>query len=162
MEEWKDIKGYEGCYQISNYGRIKSMQRKVASRGGCLKSLPEKIITPLYTSNGYLNVVASKSQKRKTLIIHHLVAEYFIGDRPDGLVIDHIDGNKTNNHVSNLRYITTKENLRKRKDIKLDQEKVKEITSLLGQMSQSKIAEKFGITQSMISKIKLGRLWKDV
>jgi len=163
MEQWKDIKGYEGIYQISNYGRIKSLARKVGSRNGALKPLPEKIVKPLYTKAGYLNLVASKKQVRETLVVHHLVAKYFIGERPEGLVIDHIDGNITNNHVSNLKYVTNKENLRKRHDIKLDEKKVREIWGLIGEgKPQGLIAQMYGITQPMVSGIKTGRAWTDV
>lgn len=161
MEIWKDIKGYEGCYQISNYGRVKSMRRKVASRIG-FRELPEKIITPLFTRQGYLNVVGSKKQVRSTLIVHRLVAEYFLGDCPEGHVVDHIDRDKTNNRADNLRYVTPSGNQRNRKDNRLNEESVKEIKALLGKESQSKIAAKYNVSQTLISHIKRGKLWKDV
>ena len=159
MENWKDIERYEGIYQISDHGRVKSLKRKVRSKGDGLRELPEKIVQPLYTKAGYLNLIASKNQKRETLVIHHLVAKHFIGERPKGLVIDHIDGNITNNHVSNLRYVTTKQNLRKRRDVKLNEEIAEEIRSLNGVISQSVIANKYKISQSMVSKICSSKAW---
>lgn len=160
METWIDVKGYEGCYQVSNYGRVKSMRRKVASRNG-VRELPEKIIVPLFTKQGYLNVIASKKQVRQTLVVHQLVAECFIGPRPDGYVIDHIDRDKTNNKAENLRYVTASGNQRNRKDNKLTEEDAKNIRVLLSQESQSKIASRYKVSQSLISKIKLGMLWKN-
>ena len=159
MEVWKNIVGYEGVYQVSNIGNIKSLKRYVKSRGGSLRQLPEKIVKPLLSGSGYLNVIASKNQKRQTLIVHHIVAEYFIGPRPNGLVIDHIDGNKHNNHADNLRYVSTKINLRKRHDAKLTEEKVTEILALCKNLSQSKIAKMYGISQSMVSKINTRHRW---
>jgi predicted XRE-type DNA-binding protein len=159
MEIWKDVSGYEGIYQISSYGRIKSMARKVRARNGAMKPLIEKIMTPLFTSQGYLNIVASRNQVRGTLVIHHLVASHFIGDRPHGLVIDHIDGNITNNRVDNLRYVTTKANLRKRKDVKLNYDCVEKIRNMIGNFSQKEIAGRFNVSQSLISKIATGKLW---
>jgi hypothetical protein len=160
VETWKDVKGYESIYQISDLGRIKSLKRKVSCKNGSFRELPEKIIIPLLTSRGYLNIVASRKQVRETLIIHQLVAEHFIGIRPEGLVIDHIDRDKTNNRLSNLRYVTRSENQQNRSISKLTKMDVCEILGLLGKESQSKIAEKFGVSQSMISQINLGRRWK--
>lgn len=161
MEQWKDVVGYEGCYQVSSHGRIKSMQRKVACKNGSFREIPEKIVTPLFTKQGYLNIVASRKQKRETLVVHQLVAHYFIGDRPLGLVIDHIDGDKTNNKATNLRYVSCKQNSRKRKDVKLDENRVQQILSLVGKEPQQQIAKRFGISQSMVSKIKCKKLWSN-
>lgn len=160
MEQWKDIVGYEGCYQISNHGRVKSMRRLVASRNG-FRELPEKIVKPLFTKGGYLNVVGSKKQVRDTFVIHHLVAHYFIGERPPGCVIDHIDRDKTNNKVDNLRYVSASQNQRNRKDNKLTEEDVKNIRDLAGKESQSKLAARYGISQPMVSKVQSRKLWKD-
>lgn len=159
-EIWKDVEGLEGYYQVSNHGRIKSLSRKVRSRHGH-RTIKETIVTPLFTKQGYLNVITSKNGVRGTLIVHQSVAKHFIGERPTGLVIDHIDGNQVNNRADNLRYVTTAENLRKRRDVKLDAEKVKSIRELLPNMSQSKIAKMFGVSQTMISHINLGTAWKD-
>ena len=162
MEQWKDVVGYEGVYQISSYGRIKSVARKVGCKNGSFRWLPEKIITPLFAKGGYLNIVGSRKQVRSTLIIHQLVAEHFIGPRPQGCVIDHIDRNRTNNQVDNLRYVTPSENQRNRKDNKLTAQKVEQILKELKELSQSKVAEKYGVCQALISKIKNGKVWKSV
>jgi hypothetical protein len=105
MEEiWKDIKGHEGLYQISNFGRVKSF---MSSNVIILKNTPD--------SNGYLRVrLSSKYSYRKTHKIHVLVATHFLGHEPDGttrIVVDHIDEDKHNNHVSNLQLISNRENV---------------------------------------------------
>lgn len=159
MEIWKDIDGYEGYYQISNFGNIKSLKRKVNTRGNGFRQLNEKVIRPLMTSSGYLNVIASREQKRQTFIIHHLVAQYFLGNKPEKCVIDHIDGNKLNNHVSNLKYVSPAENSRKRYDAKLTLEKAIEIRRLCKTQSQNEIAKIYGITQTMVSRIYRNKAW---
>lgn len=158
MEVWKDVSGWEGVYQVSSHGRMKSMARYVNSRNGGKRPLPEKIITPILTGWGYENVIASERQKRSTLVVHQVVAEHFIGKRPDGLVIDHIDGNKRNNRVENLRYCTHKDNLRKRHDRKLTVQLAEEIRAIKGK-SQLEIAKLFGVSQAMIWKVISGRAW---
>lgn len=96
-EIWKDITDYEGLYQISNTGYVR--------RNG-------KILKPNSNRGGYLYVALSKNSVQKTKYIHQLVAEHFIG-KVEGKEVDHIDSNKSNNHVSNLQYLTRFENASK-------------------------------------------------
>ena len=98
-EIWKDIVGYEGLYQISNLGRVKS-----------LKFGKEKIMNSLKDSNGYLSICLSKGGIQKRYRIHRVVYESFFGSIPVGLVINHIDENITNNRLTNLEAITPIEN----------------------------------------------------
>ncbi len=102
MEEWKSC--FEN-YEISNFGNCR---RKL--NGGGFKEVNGSI-----QNRGYRYFQINRDGKRTNLLFHHLVAEQFIGERPNGLVIDHIDQNKLNNNVSNLRYITQTENMRNTK-----------------------------------------------
>lgn len=110
-EKWLPVKEYEGEYEISNFGRVKSLTRVVSNGRGGVLHVEGRILNFSPNSNGYL--YARFRTERKKKYIHHLVAEHFIGERPAGAHIDHIDGNRTNNDVANLRYCTPKENISK-------------------------------------------------
>lgn len=107
-EQWKDITGYEGIYQISNFGRVKSLARYTVQK----HYLEEKILSQYENKkvDGYLVVDLYKDGKRKKFYVHRLVAQEFIGNIPEGYEIDHKDINKKNNNVNNLKIVTHKEN----------------------------------------------------
>ena len=105
-EEWRDIKGYEGLYQVSNMGRVKSLKRTVwcGLNGGCYRAIPEKIRKGVDNGQGYLQVQLSKDGKVKQCRINRLVAQAFLPN-PDNLpIINHKDENKYNNHMDNLEW----------------------------------------------------------
>lgn len=97
MEIWKTIPHYEN-YAVSNYGQIKSLRFN-------------KILKPASSNNGYLYVNLVSNKLTKSTAVHKLVIENFISPKPDeNFVVDHIDGNKTNNLVENLQWVSIKEN----------------------------------------------------
>ena len=112
-EEWKDIEGYEGLYQVSNKGRVKVLPHLV-HRGFCTCTCPEKILTPRNNSRGALTVRLSNGSKKtsKEKTIHRLVATAFLENPFDKEEVDHIDGNRQNNNVENLRWVSRIENVR--------------------------------------------------
>ena len=102
METWKDIKGFEGIYQISNMGRVKSF-----------KADPNGRILSIKNSKGdYLNIVLCHGNKRRSVKVHRLVAEAFIPNPDNKPEVNHKDGNKQNNRVGNLEWVTRAENHR--------------------------------------------------
>ena len=107
QENFRDIKGYEGSYQVSNLGRVKSLKRKNA-RGNIIC---ERILKPIINQCGYY-IVSLCNVKRKNYQIHQIEAIAFLNHVPCGykLVVDHIDNNKLNNYLPNLRIITNREN----------------------------------------------------
>lgn len=112
VEAWRDIPNYEGLYQVSDLGRVKSLERTVRCADGT-RVLKERVLIGSVNGRGYLTVGFSKDSKTKTKAIHKLVAIAFHGHIPDGmeLAVDHKDGNKLNNHKDNLRIVTQKVNV---------------------------------------------------
>ena len=112
MEKFKSIKGYEGLYQISNYGSVKSLPKLIKRNLGNNYISKEKIMTPQKSLKGYLSIQLSKNGLNKRFYIHRLVANAFIGEI-EGLTIDHFNNNKSDNKVSNLSIMTQNENYKK-------------------------------------------------
>lgn len=110
-EKWSPIKEYEGYYAVSNFGNVKSVERKVKNRNG-YRIVKERILKPSISNKGYYLVTLSKNGKLHTFAIHKMVMEHFNRCAFDYEVINHIDHNKLNNNISNLEYITQKENVK--------------------------------------------------
>lgn len=111
MEEWRDIEGYEGLYQVSNEGRVKSLERYVEWRG-TIKHQSERILKPLENNRGgYLVVCLCKNSKVKTYTVHRLVASAFIENYEELPCVNHKDEDKTNNNVDNLEWCTYEYNI---------------------------------------------------
>lgn len=107
---WKDIPGYEGFYQVSDCGQVKSCERFI--KGPRVdQRLKERILKPGLDTSGYHHVALCKDGKRKAYKVHRLVALAFL-DGDNTLTVNHIDECKTNNHVSNLEYLTQADNNR--------------------------------------------------
>lgn len=114
QEVWKDVVGYEGYYQVSNLGRVKSLDREISyidPRWGAhvTKKISEKILRPRGYKR-YLCISLSKNNIFHGREIHRLVLETFVGPCPEGMVCCHRDGNRHNNNLDNLRWDTAKGN----------------------------------------------------
>jgi hypothetical protein len=174
MIMWKSINGYEGYYEASDTGLIRSVSR-LDCRG---QNKPGKILTPgvQYGRNGLpsrLHVTLSKDRKVALVKVHHVIAETFIGPRLSGIIVCHRDGNPTNNSVSNLYYGTYVENMQdairhgttargdKNKKSKLDLASVEEIikSTDTSRGSGVRLARKFNVSTATISSIRKGRNW---
>lgn len=116
MEEiWKDITGYEGLYQVSNLGRIKSLDKLMLVYGFHKTPIQAirkgKILSPRKNSDGYEKVSLTKDNVSKQYFVHRLVAICFIDNVNGYEEVNHIDGNKTNNNITNLEWCTHLENM---------------------------------------------------
>lgn len=109
MEIWKDIHGYEGLYQVSNFGRVKRLKREKLWRGTKVK-IDEKIMSISKDRSGYFTIQLYNNNIDKRHRVHRLVASAFIG--VSELQVNHIDGIKTNNNINNLEYVTASENIK--------------------------------------------------
>jgi hypothetical protein len=109
-EEWRDIPHYEGLYQVSNLGQIRSIDRVVRRGIGTTKMLKGIILNPLFQRNGYMFVILSKNGKTKRMAIHRAVALAFIPNPDNKSEVNHINEDKRDNRVSNLEWITIHDN----------------------------------------------------
>ena len=110
METWKNIKGYEGLYQVSDQGRVKSLERIIIKKDGRKFTVKERVLKPGVTKDGYLIVALHAGDKQKTLTVHRLVCQAFHKNPENKPCVNHIDENKTNNAANNLEWCTVKEN----------------------------------------------------
>jgi hypothetical protein len=114
MEEiWKPIKGYEGIYEVSNFGRVKSVARlttRPCKYGVREYRIPEKVLRQRMGTSGYLCVNLHHECKQVTEMVHRLVALHFCKGYREGLTVNHIDEVKTNNRADNLEWVTQKAN----------------------------------------------------
>ena len=150
MEIWKDIEGYEGLYQVSNLGRIKSLRYN-----------KEKILKPGITKRGYCIVILVKNNVKTTYTVHRLVYKAFKGELIEGLVIDHISGIKTQNNIKNLQQITNRENTvkgnRKPSGFAKPSKVTKELCDFMKRNEGTEIA-RTEVTKSLIEYIKENKL----
>lgn len=108
-EIWKDIPHYEGLYQVSNYGRVKSLERFQQNHSK-LQRVPERIKAQVLKPNGYQAVNLYKNGRGKMEYVHRLVAMAFLDNPERKPQVDHIDGDRANNILENLRWVNQSEN----------------------------------------------------
>lgn len=113
METWRPVVGHEGFYEVSNLGRIRSLERLVRCMGGHLRTQRESVLRPRIDCYGYARVDLRDDGKRRTVGVHRIVAEAFLGAPPfAGAVVNHLDFDQTNNAAANLEWTTPAGNTR--------------------------------------------------
>ena len=169
-EEWRDIRSYEGLYQVSNLGNVKSFNNRIKNKN------PMILKQTIDRKNGYLTVSLSKNGKKKIHRVHKLVASIFIDNPNNYPVINHKDGNKLNNCVDNLEWCTCQENIDHavKMNLRADQrgennpyhkiteQQAKEIIDLLlsKKYTQLEISRMYGLSDDYAGNIKRKKLWK--
>jgi len=165
-ERWLPVVRFEGIYEISDWGRTKRIGKATGATVG-------RILRPFPDKDGYYYVVLTVPGERYTARIHRLVAESFLGLRPDGLQVNHKDGVKTNNCLENLEYVTQSENQlhafrlglqckpfgENNAAAKLTEDDVHEIRRLRGRKTGVAIAALFNVSPATISLILTGQRW---
>lgn len=115
-EIWRDIPGYEGLYQVSDHGRVRSLARKVPRKGRPL-TVPGRYLTPSMDKARRCSVGLWRQNKGEARRVHRLVMMAFAPNPDPALVVNHIDGDPSNNHISNLEWVTQKENAMHARDV---------------------------------------------
>lgn len=165
MESWLPVVGYEGLYQVSNRGRVRSLHPRHAR--------PKMMRTRL-GEDGYRRLSLCRDGTKRTALLHCVVAEAFLGPRPDGLEVGHKDGVGANCAAANLAYVTSSENKHQtfrhgRKPIGsahhgaiLDEERVLRIKIALLENRPARVARDFRINISTLYSIIRGKTWRHV
>jgi len=163
-ERWVPVIGYEGWYGVSDWGRVRRMKAEQGATVG-------KILVPM-TCRGYKQVSLYKYGVAGRFRVHQLVMDAFVGPLQSGMQVNHIDGDKANNRLDNLEYVTPSENQRHAFRIglqsnqgenhscsKLTEKIVHEIRSLDGKETRKSMAERFGVHKSTIKAVINRRSW---
>ncbi len=178
-EVFADIPGYEGYYQVSNYGNVRSLDRVIKEKTGKTQTIKGRVLKQRINPGGYYYVGLGKNGSKATFAIHQLVAQAFIPNPKNKKTVNHMDGNKLNNSVANLEWSTYSENLEhaykaglkqavkssevasKNYKRKLTEQQVREIKLLIAAKSLTlkQIANQYNVGRSTIGSIKSGRSW---
>lgn len=178
-EIWKDIEGYEGRYQVSNYGNVKSLYQEYYGGHGKKQLIirPEKLMALNKNNHGYIQVTLCKDGKYKSKKVHRLVLEAFTINPEYKPQVNHINGNKIDNHLDNLEWCTSKENIvhgietlhnkracgEKQHLAKLNDELVIELRNKMKNgISPYKLAPEYGLDVRTIYRIKNNETWRHV
>lgn len=175
MEEiWKPIVGWEGLYEASTHGRIRSLDRVVHHPLGP-KRRKGALMKQSTTATGYRFLTIRKDGRGQTLFVHRLVLEAFVGPCPQGMECRHMDGNSSNNRLENLSWGTARENAADRDthgttargerhgQSKLTEGDIHRIRSALNEgQSMRSLAREFGVSLPAIRRIAHGKTWRQV
>lgn len=167
-EQWKSIQGFEGVYEVSNEGRV----RRLAGAFGTSKT---RVLKPKKHTGGYVCYGISLQGEVSYFTAHRLVAQAFLGERPEAMTVNHIDGNKLNNRIENLEYITQGENnlhavreLGQRIGSKHYAAVLNEVAvinikqNLLSKYTDTEIGKMYEVSRSVIKQIRRGKNWKHI
>lgn len=177
IEEWKDIKGYEGHYQISNKGGVKSLRREVPHAKYGSRVVDSQELSPSFTTKKYLQVRFCVDKVKTTEKLHRLVAQAFIPNLENKPCVNHKDGVKTNNLVGNLEWCTWSENTQHATELGLmpDNRGSRSYRSILTEEdipiirerlsngdTSSSIGQDYGVSSAAIFDIKRKKSWKHI
>jgi hypothetical protein len=171
-EEWRSVVGWEGLYEVSDLGRVRSLDRIVSYRDGRVRKYSGKVLCPGTLKHGYLLVVLSDAGRKESRTVHSIVAEAFLGTRPPGKQIRHGPDGPSVNTVKNLCYGTVSENQMDRHrdgtanigtrngQSKLTPDDI--VTIRQSDENQRDAAARLKVSQSLISRIRSGEVWKHI
>lgn len=178
VEAWKPVVGWEGFYEVSDHGRVRSLDRTIyrERNGRCDPVIYKGRMIKPHLMKLHLHLTLCSLGVQYTFLVHILVLEAFVGQRPDGLICCHYDGDGTNNHIGNLRWDTYKANSadsirhgtyscgEKHGQAKLTEQQVKKIRYEYStkKIKQVRLATKYGVSPSYIWHIVNRLTWKHI
>ena len=170
-EEWRPVVDYEGLYEVSDLGNVRSVRRTT-------NTWPGRVLKPRLDHYGYLKVHLSRGDRETRLTIHRLVLAAFVGPFASGQEGNHINGVKTDNRLGNLEKVSGSQNTNhawqsglcnshrprgsQNPHVKLTEDAVRQIRALGDQLDQAELGRRFGVHFSTISDILRGKTWKHV
>lgn len=162
--DWRPVVGYEQSHEVSQDGQIRSLGRVLVDSLGRSRTIPGKLIKPTKKTNGYMHITLNAGGRQKTLHVHRVVLEAFVGPCPEGMEALHRNGVQSDNRLANLRWGTHLENCIDRSKhggsgTVLNYQLAQQIRGMKGQATQVEIARQFGVSQPMVGKILMGRFW---
>lgn len=170
MEEWRDVEGYEGLYQVSNEGRVRSLPRTIETSNRQSRTYGGRVIHGCMSSTGYRVVTLSKKARSS---IHRLVASAFVPNPDNKPCVNHINGDKTDNRPENLEWCSYSENEKHAYNIGLKHkspkagrqrrftdEQIRTIRQSCEPMAH--LARKYGVSETTVKYIKTRRIYSEV
>lgn len=177
-EVWKSVAGYEGLYEVSNFGRVRALARTITDKNGRVSNIKERMMKQPLSNTGYHHTALTKNKVLTTTNVHRLIAEAFIPNPDNKPCVNHIDGDKSNNSITNLEWVTHRENMEhasrrnlfrtgsKHSAAKLNEEKVRfirtNITTNGGKITYKEMGEMFGVCRHVLQCVAYRRTWKHV
>lgn len=175
IEEWRAVPGFEGYYEVSNLGRVRSVLRVVARNDGRTTTIQSRIMGLHNNGRGYIAASLSRDNKARMHYVHRLVLMAFVGNPEEGQEANHIDFDRSNNRLSNLEWVTGLENVHhsrragrtgegeRHHAARLTETDVREARLLYANgWSQSKLAAKYGIRRESMRDIVNRKVWRMV
>ena len=165
-ETWLPVVGYEGFYEVSDLGRVRSLARSVKTSNDRVRKIPSRVLRPQPDQRGYLKVHLCKYGTRKTCKIHHIVAEAFLGPRMPDTVVEHINQDRKDNRKDNLEYMSrhlsdvqggTRTRGYKNGNCKLTEDDVRKIRA--DDRSLRDIALDYSLSPRSVRRIQLKKQW---
>jgi hypothetical protein len=171
MEEWKDIKGYKGIYQVSDMGRIRSLDRIIKYSHNRIDELRKGKLLAINKCGHYSRVRLAKNGKGKTYLVHRLIAAVFISNPENKPQVNHINGDRHDNNIANLEWCTSKENMNHAFNNYLIRKVINSKTDVFSALaiktymdagfSNKEISLLYNTTTDHISRIRRGHRWGD-
>lgn len=176
-EIWRVVPGFEASHEVSSLGRVRTIERKVPCRWGAMRRVRQRVLRFHETGDGYLGITLSFEGRQPRQPVHRVVASAFLGAAPSALhEINHKDGDKANNRVGNLEWVTRSENglhayanglsVSRKGSLhgraKLTDEQVEEMRSMAGTVTQREIGRRFGVSERHAGRIVSGERWSHV